>query len=188
MATVTQTPTAVRITTHDFFKLPESMLPVELIDGEIIMSPAPELVHQDTTLNLAVFLKHRATSGHVYVAPVDVELDEHNVLQPDVLWVAPDSLCKAFEGKRFRGGPDFVAEVLSPTSGARDRKKKFRLYEKFGTREYWIIDPIARLIEVWTRVGDKLTRIDVFEPGEQIASPLFGAVDVNAIFPNNAPA
>ena len=172
-----------RVTTQEFYQMPESMLPVELIDGAIIMSPAPELEHQDSALNLASFLKHRATNGHVYVAPVDVELDEHNVLQPDVLWVAPDSICKPFEGKRLIGAPDFVAEVLSPSSGARDRKKKFRLYEKFGTREYWILDPVARLIEVWTRVGNKLTWLNVFEPGEQIASPLFGTVDVNAIFP-----
>ncbi len=172
-----------RVTTLEFYQLPESMLPVELIDGEIIMSPAPELVHQDAGGDLFVFLRTKIPTGKAYMAPLDVELDEHNVLQPDVLWVAPDSTCKPFEGKRLLGAPDFVAEVLSPSSGARDRKKKFRLYEKFGTREYWILDPVARLIEVWTRVGNKLTWLNVFEPGEQIPSPLFGTVDVNAIFP-----
>ena len=170
-----------RITAAEFLTLPETMLPTELIHGEVIMSPSPEISHQDIALRLAIYLTHKAPNGKVHIAPLDVYLDDLNVVQPDVLWVAEGSTCVAVDGKYLRGGPDFVGEVASPGTVRRDKKEKFRLYETYGVREYWMIDPAERLIEVWQRVEGQFRRLDVFGPGEQINSGLFGAVEVKSI-------
>jgi Uma2 family endonuclease len=123
------------------------------------------------------------TSGKIYVAPVDVYLDDANVVQPDVLWVAPGSACVPFEGKYLRGAPDLVVEVLSPGTARRDKKAKFDLYEKHGVREYWLIDSGAKLLEAWQLKDSRFIRLDVFGPGDQFDSPLLGPIDVSAIFP-----
>jgi Uma2 family endonuclease len=88
-----------RMTASEFLALPESNLPAELLNSEIIMSPAPELSHQDIVGRLYMLIKTLAPGGKVYFAPVDVYLDESNVVQPDVLWIADGSACVPVEGK-----------------------------------------------------------------------------------------
>jgi Uma2 family endonuclease len=106
------------------------------------------------------------------------------VVQPDVLWIAPDSACVPVNGNHLRGAPDFVAEVLSPGTARRDKKQKFSLYEKYGTREYWLIDPAAQYVEVWALAGGKFERRGVYEPGDTFASILSDdqVVEVTMIF------
>lgn len=171
-----------RMTASEFLALPESSLPVELINGEVFMSPAPELNHQDIVLRLALLIKQRLQGGKVYVAPVDVHLDDANVVQPDVLWIAPESACIAVEGKRLQGAPDFVVEVFSPGSLRRDKRDKFRLYKKYGVREYWMVDPAEQLIEVWQIMEERFTLLDVCAPGDQFTSLFFGLIEAQAIF------
>lgn len=177
-----------RMTSAEFLALPETMLPMELIDGEVIMSPAPELNHQNIVGKVYLLLNSLSKGGTVYVAPVDVYLDEANTVQPDVLWAAPESRCSAVAGKYLRGGPDLVVELFSPGTARRDKREKFRLYEKHGVREYWMVDTVEKFIEVWVREGDKFPRLDVYGPEEQFASPLLSAVDTKAIFPPPEPA
>jgi Uma2 family endonuclease len=171
-----------RVPASEFLALPESSLPTELLDGEVIMSPAPELNHQDIVGRLYMLIKTLAPGGKVYFAPVDVYLDESNVVQPDVLWIADGSACVSVEGKYLRGAPELIAEVFSPGTVRRDKKDKFRLYEKLGVREYWMIDPGERLLEVWQLKKGHFVLLDVFVPGEQFMS-LLGAVETRTIFP-----
>ncbi len=173
-----------KMTATEFLELPETVLPTELINGEVFRMPAPQLNHQDVVLQIALFLKQRLTTGKIYVAPVDVYLDEINVVQPDVLWIAPDNTrCISFQGKYLRGAPDLVIEVFSPGTARRDKREKFRLYQKYGVREYWMVDPLEQFIEVWQLVKEKFVLVDVYGPGEVFNSPLIGEVDVKAIFP-----
>jgi Uma2 family endonuclease len=172
-----------RMTAAEFMTLPETMLPCDLINGEVIMSPAPTLEHQDLVFRLAKLIDKLIPNGKVNIAPVDVHLDEFNVVQPDILWVAEGSTCVSFEGKWLQGGPDLVIEILSPGSKRLDRKEKFHLYEKHGTREYWMVDSDPKLIEIWYSKDGKFTRLDVYGQDETFTSPLLGAVQVNAIFP-----
>jgi Uma2 family endonuclease len=173
-----------KMTATAYLELPETMQRMELIDGEVIVPPAPELYHQDITGNVYLLARRLVKSGHVYMSPVDVHLDDHNVVQPDVLWIAPESACVQVNGKHLRGAPDFVAEVLSPGTARRDKKQKFALYEKHGTREYWLIDPVAQYVEVWALAGGKFERRGVYEPGDSFASILSDeqVVEVNALF------
>lgn len=151
MTTRSQSP---RLTYQDLLRFPDDLLRHELIDGEHHVSPAPALRHQDVVLNLGRILSTFVRAhglGRVLVAPVDVLLTEHDVVEPDVLYVAAarsDRLRECF----VAGAPDLVVEVLSPSSRGVDRVKKRRLYEAHGVPEYWIVDPVSEAIEVYRAV------------------------------------
>jgi Uma2 family endonuclease len=169
-----------KITAEEFLHLPESQTPTELINGEIIVAPAPELYHQDIVLQTAILIKTTAPDGKVYIAPVDVHLDDVNVTQPDVLWLSPDSQCSAVDGKRLFGAPDLVVEVLSPSTALRDKSVKFQLYEKYGVREYWIIEPTGQYVEVWLLTDGKFARHGVFGGSDSFTSAVLGDKSVAA--------
>jgi Uma2 family endonuclease len=176
-----------KIHVDEYEQLPETMQRVELIDGVIVEGiemPAPSIQHQQIILRLASWLlsKLPQIGGKVSIAPTDVYLDEVNTVQPDILWIAEDGKAH-IETKRVIGAPDFVAEVLSPSTSKVDRTTKFRLYEKFGVRELWFIDPEAHLIEVWALQDKKFQYLDGYGFDETIQSPLFGAVNAAEIFP-----
>ena len=129
----------------------------ELIDGEAhAMSPAPSRLHQRVLTRLAARIVPALEDGpcEVYVAPFDVrlprgdELDDEidTVVQPDVTVVCdPEKL----DGAGCRGAPDWVIEVLSPATEARDRVHKRALYERHGVREYWLVDPEERTVTAY---------------------------------------
>ena len=110
-------------------KLPETNMPTELWDGEIIMSPAPRPSHQEIVLNFASVLKHFVTAkklGKVFVSPIDVVLSQRRVVQPDIIFIAK----ARFEIVQdcIRGVPDLAVEVISEGSWRRDRVDKKGLY------------------------------------------------------------
>jgi Uma2 family endonuclease len=134
-------------------ELPETHQPLELWNGEIVMSPAPHPSHQEIVLNYAQTLKAFASRhrlGKVYVSPVDVVLTQRRVVQPDVIFIGQARLgiVKTF----IDGVPDLAMEVISETSWQRDRIQKKALYEQVGLPEYWIIDPDTQTIEVFALV------------------------------------
>src|SRR5215211_1267441 len=101
-----------RVTAEEFFTLPETNTPTELIDGEIIVSPSPIKPHQDAVLRLgSIFLAIAdREGGHAFIAPFEVYFDEYNVPQPDVMYVVPNSKCEVTL-KRLIGAPDLIVEV-----------------------------------------------------------------------------
>jgi Uma2 family endonuclease len=175
-----------RMTAAEFLALPETNRPTELIDGELYRMASPTPTHQDAVFNAATLIKQltKAKGGRTFIAPLDVYFDELNVPQPDVMWVAPDSPNCVILEKHLRGAPDLIVEVLSPGSVKNDRKIKFRLYEKHGVREYWMVDLSEQLIEVWQLQSGKFMLLDVYGVGEKFVSPLLGEVEVKAIFPD----
>ena len=173
-----------RMTAAEFLQLPETNLPVQLLDGEVIEMGAPELPHQDIVGDTFVLFKLKAKEldGKAYVAPVDVYLDELNIPQPDVIWLAPDTKCQMVGTQRLSGAPDLIAEVLSPSTAHIDRKRKFRLYEKYRVREYWLVDPRDQLVEVWQHQDERFVLLDVYGVGETFMSSLLGEVKVDILF------
>lgn len=174
-----------RITAQEFLQMPESQTLTELIDGEMIVAPAPETGHQITSAHSYDVIKALAPNGIILFAPVDVYLDESHIVQPDVLWISPDSQC-SIERRYIVGAPDLIVEVLSPSTALRDKGVKFRLYEQHGVREYWMIDPAARYIEVWRREGEKFSLLGVYGEGETFISVVLGGkvVEVLSLFGN----
>ena len=124
--------------------LPEGTL-AELIDGIIYMSPSPVTNHQRIVrklLNKMSDFVELNNLGEMFVSPYDVYLDQHsNAVQPDVIYVAKDNAHIVED--HIHGVPDLLIELLSPGNKTHDTVKKKNLYEKFGVKEYWIIDPAS---------------------------------------------
>ena len=147
-----------RYTISDFEKTPEGWRG-ELIDGELIALASPSLSHQRITLELAFqFRLFAQKSGHdceVFSSPVDVQLSESKdvILEPDVVVLCDPEKARV---QRIVGAPDFVAEVLSPSTRSRDMVLKTALYMENGVREYWIIDESSREVLIYDFERDRL--------------------------------
>lgn len=129
---------------------PETNQPMELWDGEVVMSLSPNFRHQEIALAFYRELfewVHARQLGKVIAAPMDMVLSPHRAVQPDVAFVSADRLHIIKD--RIRGAADLVAEVISLGGRQRDRLEKKDLYEQYGVREYWLIDPEAKTIEVF---------------------------------------
>lgn len=148
-------------TIEDYYALPEDVR-VELIDGVIYDMGAPYTIHQEIAFEVARQLANqiRGKGGRrkVFISPIDVQLDcdDKTMVQPDVLILC--DLSKQ-QKKVIYGAPDFVLEVLSPSTRKKDLTIKHRKYLNAGVREYWIMDPKER----------RLITYD-FENGENVAS------------------
>ncbi|MFZ5972095.1 MAG: Uma2 family endonuclease [Bacteroidota bacterium] len=122
--------------------LPEGTL-AELINKVIYISPSPISQHQRIISKLLSKVYPHVESnglGEVFIAPFDVYLDEHsNAVQPDIVFVSKEN--SHIIKDHIHGVPDLVIEVLSEGNKNHDLKRKRKLYEKFGVKEYWMIDP-----------------------------------------------
>jgi Uma2 family endonuclease len=126
-------------------ELPESNLPTELWDGELVRSPAPSFLHQEIVVRFHDLLRawvRRHQLGKTGIAPLDMVLTTRRATQPDVVFISNERL--GIIKERIMGAADLVAEVISPGSRRRDRIDKRDLYEQHGVRECWLIDPEAR--------------------------------------------
>jgi Uma2 family endonuclease len=151
----------------------------ELIDGiPYNMTPAPSTRHQRILSNLSLailsFLKGKSCQG--YVAPTDVVFDEFNVVQPDLLVVCDRA--KVTEAN-IQGAPDLVAEIISPSTSRKDRREKRALYERFGVKEYLVIDPVNETVERLRLLRGKYGSPDVFGWDETMKLALFPALILN---------
>ena len=142
-----------RLWTYDEMvaELPEANQSVELWNGEIVISPAPHPDHQRLVarfwnkLNLFVA---PSGLGECFLSPLDVVLTPRRVVQPDVFFISQSRLGMVQD--HVGGAPDLVMEVISAASWQRDCIEKKALYESAGVAEYWLIDPDAKAIEVFT--------------------------------------
>jgi Uma2 family endonuclease len=141
----------------------------ELINGEIVARNYPTASHQQILADLHLIIgSHVKTNqlGRVLFAPFGVVLDDFDDVQPDLIFVSTAKQDIIREDGIF-GVPDMLVEIISPSSIKTDRGKKFRLYERMGVAEYWIVDINNRSIEVYQRleVGYELMSFAV-EKGE----------------------
>jgi Uma2 family endonuclease len=172
----------IRMTAEEFFQLPETTQPTELIDGELIVSPSPVPKHQIISGNLFYLLRGIIPNGILFSAPMDVYFDEHNTPQPDIIWVAANSPCVIGE-KRLEGPPDLLVEIFSPGTARRDKQDKYQLYQRYGVREYWMVDTEQQYVEVHTHNGTRYELLGVYGEGESFASPALGKpVELKGIF------
>lgn len=148
MATITAV--TEKVWTYADYSLLDDGKRHEVLEGELVMAPAPDLDHQGVVGTLFRRMwDHVATRalGKLFVAPVDVVLDDRNVVQPDLVFIARKN-----EGILRKAGvfgvPDLVVEVLSPSSVRADRYRKLAIYQTFKVPEYWIVDPAAGSVEV----------------------------------------
>jgi Uma2 family endonuclease len=121
--------------------------------------------------------------GEVFNAPMDVVLDQHNVVQPDLLFISKERL-GVITKPNIQGAPDLVVEILSPSTAEWDRATKRRAYEKYGVQELWVVDPEGQTIEVAARKEARLETIQVYPRGTTMVSPVLPgfALDVDHLF------
>lgn len=149
---------------------------VELINNEIYMPPAPSFEHQiaskKTFKILDAFVELKQL-GQVLYAPFDVLLDKYTVVQPDILFVSKENL-QNISSRGLQGVPDLVVEIISPSTFHRDSVEKYQLYERYGVKEYWLVEPANQVIEVFRLENNKyvLHSFVNAEAGEEIESYL----------------
>jgi len=135
-----------------YMQLPEGY-PAELMKGEIVMSPSPDVKHQKIEMELIKeFLKHE-DKGIVF-AEIDVHFDEENILRPDVIFIKNENK-KIIGEKWIEGAPDIVVEIVSPASSGRDFVEKKQLYEKVCVKDYWIVATDEETLYVFKHNGER---------------------------------
>ena len=167
----------------------------ELINGFIrMMTPAPKRIHQEISSNLHGEFKYylKKKNCKVYHAPFDVRFVENNergdkkienVVQPDISVICDLS---KLDDRGCLGAPDFIIEITSPTSGKRDAKEKYALYEKFGVKEYWIVFPEEKLIYQYVLNNNKYEQKGIFAEDDIISPQILPElkIDLNYVFEN----
>jgi Uma2 family endonuclease len=133
-------------TVDDLETLPDDGLRYELLDGTLIVSPAPVPRHQRAIVRLVLLLSAACPADHeVFVAPLDWQPDRRTSLEPDLLVVRKDRIGE----KNITQTPAIVIEVLSPGTARIDKMLKFSRYQEGGIEQYWIVDPRVPSIEVY---------------------------------------
>jgi Uma2 family endonuclease len=166
-------PIRVHMTYADYCTLPSDGKRYEVLEGELVMYPAPSLNHQRVSRKLeSILLDHIENNnlGEIFYAPVDVILSETNVAQPDLVFVSREKSSILAE-KGISGSPDLMVEILSPGTSRLDRIAKFQMYCTHGVPWYWIVDPDSRSLEEYHLQGGgyvsgaSVSGFETFHPG-----------------------
>jgi Uma2 family endonuclease len=165
-----------KLTYRDYVHIPEDGRRHEIVDGEHYVTPAPFVPHQDLlvelTIRLGGFVKAYRL-GKLLVAPTDVLLSPHDIVQPDLLFVSNERAA-IVRSKNLQGAPDLVIEILSPSSRRLDKVLKLRAYERNGVQTYWLFDPSRKGVQTWERTDDGLRPQPFLSAaaGDVLTSPL----------------
>jgi Uma2 family endonuclease len=172
----------VRLTAGDYRALPAERGRCQLIDGELLMDPAPNSYHQEIVWNLSQVLGSYLREhpiGRVYLAPYDVYLSEHDVVQPDLLF-----LTSARQNLRqedgLHGAPDLVIEVLSVATSQLDKKRKRAIYARTGVQEMWLVDPVLQQIHRYDFARNQTKAVQLVEDDEAFTTPLLPGLNISA--------
>ena len=163
-----------KFTRADYERLPEGF-PAQLIDGRLVRNPSPTIRHQRIVGELFINLLEVAGEGRVCFAPLDVFIDDLNVLQPDILVFAESPANETREVPI----PVLVAEVLSPETARWDKGFKARTYLAAGVREVWLVDPIRKEIEIRAK-GQSVKSRDTIE-AVSLAVPGFRVIPADLL-------
>jgi len=153
----------------------------QLINGRKVMPPAPltehQVIHSILFGHLWNFVKSKNKPCLVLSAPIDVRLCEsfsdsqcHNVFQPDIVVVCDKN---KMDRRGILGAPEMVIEILSPTTAKDDLIDKYKVYEQYGVREYWIVSPEYRTITVYLNENSRFQQRGIYAEGDQIPVKLF---------------
>ena len=173
--------------TVEDYKMLEEGSPFQLINYDLIMSPSPTPVHQAISLRITNalfnFLESKGNKGFLVSAPMDVKFDEGNVLQPDVLYISEQRKAELVKDI-IEGAPDLVVEILSPSNAYYDLRQKKDIYQKYGVKEYIIVDPIAFNCELYVLKDGVYQLHQKAEKMELLNSVLLSGLtfDLNKIF------
>jgi len=178
---------AVVFTYDDYLTLPNDGRRHEILDGELVMTPVPSTEHQEILLNLIELLRgfvRRESQGKVFCAPTDVVFSMTDVVQPDVVFVSKERL-HIITKKNIVAAPDIVIEIVSEATEKMDRVTKKQLYERFGVKEYWLVDSEKQMIEVYELRGREFGPPHIYRASDTFRTALLSnfSFNVGSIFP-----
>ena len=172
---------APRLTTNEYLRTPETLLPQELVYGYVRDAAAPTPRHQWAVGDIyRCFWTHLTESGagRVWMSPIDVVLDRERglVVQPDVIVVLNDRL--PIVSDRVWGAPDLVVEVLSPQPRIGSREERIAWFAEYGVRECWIVQQLVRQVEVISFGDGMIAGRRLYTPDEEISSKVLPRLNV----------
>ncbi len=164
------------ISIYDLEATPDDGNIYELFEGELSVSKAPSLKHQELIGNFTTILNGylwRNPIGQIWITP-GVIFDEYNSAIPDLVFVAKDRIPQIASGIHIVGTPDLAIEIMSPGSEnvRRDQIVKRQTYARFGVKEYLIVEPIVEVIEISRLQNNVLASVGTFRNADEITSPL----------------
>mgnify|MGYP001160191493 FL=1 len=180
----------MRLTYDDFVLFPDDGKRHEIIDGEHVVTPSPNVRHQVLVRRLSYdlenYFRSQTQAGQVFTAPLDVLLSPFDIVEPDLFVVTGDQAGILTE-KNVQGPPALVIEVLSKSTRKRDAQTKRRLFERSGVREYWLVDPELDAVQVFRpTLEGRLARVVELtaEDGDVLTTPLLPGcqIDVRELF------
>jgi Uma2 family endonuclease len=175
-----------KVWTYDELPDPTDGSRWEIFDGELVVSPAPSIWHQEILKRMYEAFRHLelAKIAKVFFAPLDVVLSPTRVVQPDLLVVRWERR-RAFTPRALEEHPDLTVEVLSPSNTAHDRVRKRRFYARNSVPEYWIVDPQDKTVEVLELIDGGLSyrQAGWYASGETARSLQFDvAIEIDTVF------
>ena len=169
------------MTARQFLQLGEDPpgVRLELVDGEVAVSPSPQPNHSFVDKKLTVVLGNHIEAHDLgaLFGDVDTIFGEYDVRRPDLIFFAKDRLHLVGE-KAMEGPPDLCIEIISPSSVAIDRKAKFKQYEKGKVAHYWIVDPSAKTIEAFKLTRGKYQAVGSGKGEEMVQLPPFSRLEI----------
>lgn len=146
------------------------------------MAPSPEIPYQRTSLSLVKKMDdfvEQDNLGLVLEAPMDVEMDEDNVFQPDILFISNERLGIIEDGRKIKGAPDLVVEILSSNKKYDLEEKKY-IYELHDVREFWLIDTKKKTVEVFENQRKEFVLLQKAYLGDTVHSKLLAGFEIAA--------
>ena len=170
-----------RLTYEEYLKSPEIKQRYEIVDGKMVMAPAPTLEHQSILRQLFRLLDRFVIEhqlGDVWFAPLDVVIQREplRTRQPGLLFVSHERA--GILGPIIEGPPDLVVEILSPGNTRSAMEEKLADYSRLGVRECWLVSPEARTVEVLELLEGSWQRLSIYGLGDQVQSGVLEGLEL----------
>lgn len=170
-----------KITYADYLQIEDNNR-YEILHGELLMVPAPSTDHQGISINLGSliwkFVKDK-NLGKVFEAPTDVVFDDDEVFQPDIVFIRSEN--QNIIGKNaIQGIPDLIVEIVFPSSAFYDTVEKRDIYRKYGVKEYWIVFPDEKVIEVLTLEKGEYVEFSKCKKAGAVKSKIVEGLEINS--------
>jgi len=164
------------MTIVDWEAMPEDGNRYEIIEGELFVSCSPGLTHQEVLGNIVFAVRsylEQHPIGKVVLTP-GLILSEYSGVIPDIVFFRHEKAEKIISGERLKGPPDLVIEILSPGSEntRRDRVAKHELYARHEVPEYWIVDPVQRIVEIYRPENGSYVIAATLAGLDEVSTPL----------------
>jgi len=169
------------LTYDDLLVMPDDGNRYEIINGELVVTPAPLARHQRVLLRLTRLLDRfleEHSGGELFIAPFDIVLGPHDVVEPDLLVIATQQGRVRGTENAFVGPPVLVVEIISPSSERTDLIKKMALYARSGVPEYWTVDPERHELTIHVLADGTYVQAEADDAG-CIASKVFPGLRVH---------